>query len=237
MTAESAVYQYRNRSRWQRTATLSTLSPQMRPAAQPLQTLAAVVQTMRRTDAGGENMKSKICIVIGLTIAASAPAMAQEHQVTSSKPLIAKNALYVELGGNGVGYTLNYERRIAEQASLRVGGMFWKASATASSGGDSVSSSATMAIVPVMANFLGLGTANHKLEVGAGVAMAYFSGEASNSIGDKVSGTGMVPMGTATLGYRYQPRDGGFLFRAGYTPVFNKDFVFHWGGVSFGYGF
>jgi len=46
---------------------------------------------------------------------------------------------------------------------------------------------------------------------------------------------------TATLGDRYSDPEGGFIFRAGYTPLFFvttevKD-VFHRGGLSFGYRF
>ena len=51
------------------------------------------------------------------------------------------------------------------------------------------------------------------------------------------------------LGYRYQKHEGGFMFRAGFTPYvqlyrisqrqFNNNFntFRYWGGVTFGYAF
>jgi len=44
--------------------------------------------------------------------------------------------------------------------------------------------------------------------------------------------------GHAYFGYRLQPKNGGFLFRAGITPIFTKDgFVPYRAGISFGYKF
>ena len=78
------------------------------------------------------------------------------------------------------------------------------------------------------------------VELGAGVDVMHFSAGAS-SFDATASATGVVPVGTATLGYRYAAADGGFLFKAGYTPLFfvttEEKQVFHWGGMSFGYRF
>ena len=70
---------------------------------------------------------------------------------------------------------------------------------------------------------------------------------------DKIRGNSVL--GTATVGYRYQRADGGFIFRAGFTPFFGifsgeKEFVPYvptqyednfsfvpWAGFSLGYGF
>jgi hypothetical protein len=68
----------------------------------------------------------------------------------------------------------------------------------------------------------------------------YFSGSAATFDATAMS-SGIVPVGTATIGYRYSDPAGGFVFRAGYTPLIfvtteQKD-IFHWGGMSFGYRF
>ena len=164
----------------------------------------------------------------------SGTAMAQE--VTAEKSASASNALYVELGGNGAWYSVNYERYLRDDASVRVGAMYMSVEATA---GES-SGSASWLAIPVMFNYLGLRAGNHALELGAGVDVMHFSAGAS-TFDATASASGVVPVGTATIGYRYAAPDGGFLFKAGYTPLFfvttEEKQVFHWGGMSFGYRF
>ena len=182
-------------------------------------------------------MKYATALISALSILTLATqAGADELSLVEEQKPMAKNALYVELGGNGAGYTLNYERRVHDLAAIRVGAMFWQVSASVSSGSAEASASSSMIMVPVMASFLGLGSANHKLEISGGAALTRFSGNVSTGFGD-VSGTGMTAFATGAVGYRYAPRDGGFVFRAAYTPIASKDFIFHWGGVSFGYSF
>jgi len=149
----------------------------------------------------------------------------------------ARNSIFIELAGNGGIYSLNYDRVITEQFSIRAGFGYMSMGASASSGGATVSAKATMLAVPVVGNFL-LGNENHKLELGAGITMFRFTGSGSSSLGGSASATGMVPAGTAVIGYRYVPHDGGFTFRAGFTPLVMKDGGFQpWGGMSFGYLF
>lgn len=41
-----------------------------------------------------------------------------------------------------------------------------------------------------------------------------------------------------TLGYRYQKKQGGIVFRGGYMPIIeNNKYFRHWAGISFGYAF
>jgi hypothetical protein len=45
-------------------------------------------------------------------------------------------------------------------------------------------------------------------------------------------------LGTLNFGYRYQPVDGGFSFRAGVSPIITSDqFLPYWPYLSFGYSF
>jgi hypothetical protein len=152
----------------------------------------------------------------------------------------ANNALYVELGGNGGFYTVNYERFLRKDASVRVGLMYMSISASAGSGMDSSSAKVTWTSIPLMFQYLGVAAGSHALELGGGVNMMYMSGNAS-TFDATASASGVIPVGTATLGYRYSDPSGGFIFRAGYTPMFfvttEVKEVFHWGGLSFGYRF
>lgn len=173
-----------------------------------------------------------LAILLSSTITTS-QAMAQE---ATAEKASAANALYVELGGNGAWYSVNYERYLRDDASVRVGAMYMSVEASA---GES-SASASWLAIPVMINYLGLKAGNHALELGAGVDVMHFSA-GSSAFDATASASGVVPVGTATLGYRYAAPDGGFLFKAGYTPLFfvttEEKQVFHWGGMSFGYRF
>jgi hypothetical protein len=165
-----------------------------------------------------------------LTVAAvgfAAPFQAQSQERT------AFNAIYVELGGNGLWYSMNYER-LVQDFSLRVGASFMSVSASAGTSSASVSSFG----IPLTASYLGIGGQNHKLEVGAGILFERFSGQASSGFGQNATGGGFYPMATFVFGYRYAPAGGGFNFKLAFTPVYHPDLgTFPWGGMSFGYGF
>lgn len=90
--------------------------------------------------------------------------------------------------------------------------------------------------IPVMLNYL-LGKEKHYFEVGLG---ATFATGAIEDIGftdsNKTKGSNFI--GTSVFGYRYQPLDNGFQFRAGFSPVFgNGYFIPYWPYLSVGYSF
>ena len=89
-------------------------------------------------------------------------------------------------------------------------------------------------------SYLGIRAGSHALEVGGGVNFMYFSGSAATFDATAMS-SGVIPVGSLTAGYRYSNPDGGFVFRAGYTPLLfvttEQKEIFHWGGMSFGYRF
>ena len=137
----------------------------------------------------------------------------------------ARNAYYLEVGGNALVYSINYDRVFTDRMSGRVGVMFFGAA-------DEEGSAGVLA-APVMANYL-FGEGSGRFEAGAGILLV--SGGIENVEGyedEDFSGT----VGTATLGYRFQRPGGGFVFRAGLTPVFNLNGVGPWFGLSFGYAF
>lgn len=177
---------------------------------------------------------SGVAVLCSLVVVSTASASDDDDRVQ------AANAVYAELGGNAAWYSLNYERYVQKDMSLRAGFSYMSISASA---GDA-SAGASWLSLPIMFNYLGIGAGNHALELGAGLNFMHFSGEASAG-GSSAEGQGFTPMGTLTIGYRRASSDGGFVFRAGYTPLIafsstpneiNSDgtFIFHWGGVSFG---
>lgn len=151
-------------------------------------------------------------------------------------PKTAANALYVEALGNAGMYSLNYERLFLRQVALRVGFSFVTMGASASSGGSTVSSRVSLLMIPVMANYIGIGNERHHLELGGGIVLANVSGSSTSGTAS-VSGSGFGVLGTVTTGYRYQPLSGGFLFRAGFTPFFGRGGFQAWGGFSLGGAF
>lgn len=175
-------------------------------------------------------------------LAAATPAFADPSpmSLTAQAPRPAENAIYAELGGQGGFYTINYERFIRPDMGIRVGLGAISISASASDGMSTTTAGATFAAAPVMFDYLGLHEGAHALELGAGVDLMYFGGTAS-APGSSVMASGLTPVPTATIGYRYSSPTGGFVFRAGYTPLFfvttQQKSVTHWGGMSFGYRF
>jgi hypothetical protein len=153
----------------------------------------------------------------------------------------AKNSVYLELGGNGALYSLNYERFLMDDATVRLGAMFMSVSASATNGTTTSSASVSWFAAPLMLSYLGVGSPNHKLELGAGAVMMYFSGTGASTFSATTTAHGFVMAPTATVGYRYVPTDGGFNFKAGFTPFLiaaggQTTFV-PWGGIAAGYGF
>jgi len=158
--------------------------------------------------------------------AAPAPAAPAESSPTERS---ANNALYVELLGAGLFYSLNYDRAFGPIAG-RIGIGYFSISGNSGNGG---SSSSTFISVPVTVSYLGIGSLKHMFEIGAGVSINYFGGGASFA---NVSTTASVTevFGTLVLGYRYQPPDGGFFLRAGIDPIIGNFGFLPWPYVGLG---
>jgi hypothetical protein len=152
---------------------------------------------------------------------------------TEEEPRKAHNVIFLELGGNGLVYSINYERLIDEtDFSLRVGASY--ISIGASSGGSTAS--ASLMTFPVLGNYY-LGGKNHKLQLGAGLTFMQITVGAGGGKSGLVEASGFVPAPTAVIGYRYIPARGGFAFSVGFTPFIipsGDKVVFPWAGISFG---
>ncbi|AMR33881.1 hypothetical protein A0256_21770 [Mucilaginibacter sp. PAMC 26640] len=157
------------------------------------------------------------------------------HSLATQKP----QNFYFELLGPGALYSVNYDTRFKN----RQDGLGWRAGVSYyAQDGDQ------LLTVPLMFNYL-LGKKGKYFEIGAGLTFYhtntsdvffdqqqkydatynyyYYEPEKRNGV-----------YGTLSFGYRYQPLDGGFSFRAGVSPIINSNnFIPYWPYVSFGYTF
>jgi hypothetical protein len=161
--------------------------------------------------------------IISLSMVYSRISFGQEEKDGSN------HGVFVEFLGNGLFYSVNYDTRF----SKKVDGLGGKVGfGYIGVDGDHYSS------FPFLVNYL-KGKEGHYFEMGVG---------ANYLVADYKNGGGVTESpeiakwegwsGNMSLGYRYQPIDGGFLFRAGITPMFRKDeFRPFWPQISVGYAF
>ncbi len=145
------------------------------------------------------------------------------------KAQTAAKSTYVELGGAGLA-SVNYDMRFMKKndgLGFRVGiGGFTVA--------DGFSDGRTsLLLFPVGLNYLLGKDDKNFFELGAGATFISLSDTYSGG-SDRFTST----FGHLYFGYRLQPKNGGFLFRAGLTPIFAEgSFIPYWAGISFGYKF
>ena len=153
--------------------------------------------------------------------------------LSASFTMAQTNTVFLELGGNSLLWSINYDRMITEKISVRVGYGSIPIESTDEDEFDAVT--ITVAPVPIVANYL-LGSGNHKLEIGAGILYIMVDGEVDFG-GASVSGSGSVTATTGVLGYRYHRATGGFSFRISFTPIMLVGEMIPMGGLSLGYSF
>ena len=162
--------------------------------------------------------------IISLIIVVLTPAMVDAEGIRQTP-----NSVYLELGGSGILYTVNYERFVQEDFSVRAGaGFVWV-------GLPGVGSASLLAI-PVTASYFGVRSGEHALELGGGAVLVHATAE-SDITGAEAFAEGTGVGGTAIVGYRYLPRSGGFNFRAAFTPIWGEGGYKGWAGVAFGFLF
>lgn len=161
---------------------------------------------------------------------------------TAPVPFTAKNAAYLEIGGNGIVYSFNYERIFFQKGIFKSAARAGLTLFPLKRGGKNHLTT----VLPI--EIIGmLGRSKHHLELGIGISpnlIPYSEIDPATADYTSVSyeyGT-FIPF---RIGYRYQKSDGGFFFRAGYTPILdfpNKykqrvDFTSIHGGISVGKSF
>lgn len=154
----------------------------------------------------------------------------------------AKNAIYLELAGPGLLYSINYDRVITPDFSARIGFSYFGVGASASGGsGTTASAEFSYWAVPITASYMGIGSTSNMFEVGGGGVIMNFSGSGiieSNDESTEAGASVTTVALTALAGYRHQPADGGFVFRIGLSPeyVLGAGFL-PWGYLSLGAAF
>ena len=154
--------------------------------------------------------------------------------ITASQGLIAQKnakAIFFEIGGPGLA-SVNYDMRLSGKED----GLGFRAGV----GGFSLSddfyneNKTTAIFIPLGVNYLLGKDGKNYFEMGGGVTIV----SVSNSYNSSSNETFATSFGHLNFGYRLQPKNGGFLFRAGIVPIFNSNgFVPYYAGVSFGYKF
>jgi len=182
-----------------------------------------------------KTMKTKY--ILFLTIACtfySGLVSAQQYKLQSTQDVRMKlpsgdesraQNVFVEVGGQGLLFTANYDSRFSNRRDGLGGrvGIGYLAS-----DGDNATT------IPLSLNYL-LGKGKHFFEVGLGATIIATSGNDNSFFFD---GNNSNVIGTMSFSYRVQPVDSGFAFRVGLTPIFNSDFFIpYYGGLSLGYTF
>ena len=144
---------------------------------------------------------------------------------TTAEDVKAQN-VYAEVGGAGLAISANYDARFKKERNgwgFRVGAGFF------TSGGNTVET------VPFQLNYL-IGEHSSMIEVGVGTTFLNSKGtNVGNSKWQFDNITGFV--GTASIGYRYQPEHKGINFRIAFVPILYDEGVIPAGAVSIGYTF
>jgi hypothetical protein len=173
----------------------------------------------------------------GLSMKDSNSVIHSEHVEKSKARITAPSSIYLEIGGAGIFYSINYDRLLTNNVALRFGFGYF-----------GVPFLASLTAVPLTLSWFPFSnsTSPNKLEIGAG--FDYINATVTPFFGDTPTRTGSAVCLTGILGYRYQAPDGGFMFRAAFTPILftdelqslvgisNANFA-PWAGISFGTGF
>jgi len=137
---------------------------------------------------------------------------------------IANRDLFLEVGGPGLAISLNYDKRFSKDN--RDGWGFRIGTGYFGDGGN------TVFTIPFQVNYL-IGNGSNFFELGAGTTFLNSTGDNTGKtfIFDRVTGF----IGTATMGYRYQPEVSNLNFRIGFVPIFSDEGITPAGGISIGY--
>lgn len=141
----------------------------------------------------------------------------------------ASNHFFAELGGNGLLYSVNYEKMFTNNLGARIGLGY----ISADNANKNIRTKVSVRSIPIMATYL-LGDGNHKFETGLGATLIHASAKFKFN-NKETKGKGNILLGTGTLGYRYMPNDGGVTFKAAFTPLYLSGNFVPWIGVGVGF--
>ena len=157
----------------------------------------------------------------------------------AGKTVSGRTSFYAELGGPGVLFSANLDKRF-KPSNLGLGGRAGIGFVTGSFGdydpvtGYSNYRTRSVLTVPVQLNYIfGKPTSPHTFEVGAG--FTYVGKKLNLFEFDNEKGTNFL--GSFAFMYRRQPVEGGFTWRIGFTPLIAGGYIQPSGGVGVGYSF
>lgn len=135
---------------------------------------------------------------------------------------VPQQSVYMELGGNNLIYSLNYDVLFQSNWGFRLGGSYFPFDI---GDGSDDNSSAFLGLIMGQRSF---GKTAHKLETGAGLLFG--------TIYDPQQWDFIEPPGaTFSIGYRYFPAESSrFTFKAAFTPIITRSGFHPRIGVSFG---
>ena len=167
----------------------------------------------------------------GRTAGQGVPKQAAAPPATPSvRAVTAPNAVILEGLGNGVLYSINYERAFTSHIGARAGIMH------AQSGGDTFDGNHFgnhLTVVPIMVHYL-TGNGRNHFELGAGAVLGRGHWQFDTPPEGTSSNDGSGVFGTMTIGYRHQAPESRNIFRVGLTPFFDTGGGFPWFGISYG---
>jgi hypothetical protein len=145
---------------------------------------------------------------------------AQKPAITGQK---SAKVIFFELGGPGLA-SINFDCRFQKKED-GIGGRIGL-------GGFSIDGEGAM-FIPIGLNYLFGKDQRNYFELGGGLTPVFLTGSNSSN-----NGNFETTFGHLNFGYRRQPKEGGFFFRAAINPVFGKNFFWsYYGGIAFGYKF
>jgi hypothetical protein len=145
--------------------------------------------------------------------------------LVTSKIYAQAKAMYFELGGPGIA-SLNYDMRFTK-SEKGIGGRVGVGGFVLPSFG---SERVTAIFIPIGLNYLLGKDERNYFELGGGVTVVNASDGTTSDFG--------ATFGHLNFGYRMQPKEGGFFFRAAINPVFGQGvFLPYYAGIAFGYKF
>ena len=157
-------------------------------------------------------------------------------QQSNAQSVDLKHAVYAELGGTAGIWSVNYDLMALNINNFKIGARVGCGFLSEGYVGSTVD-----VHIPLTINFMYALKENHHIELGLGTQIASYEIRRVQTATDKSFVRKTEALGNYTLGYRFQSPDGGFMFRAFYSPFFYQDGIYfryeHWGGLSVGYAF
>ena len=172
------------------------------------------------------------------------PFIFSQNSSPDAKTSIGKSSFIAEIGGPGIAFSANYDTRF-KQSRLGLGGRIGIGFVSAYDdyydpntgnyyGGDQQSA----ITFPVQLNYIfGKNNSAHSFEVGGGLTYVTKKLNIMNFDSYNNEDHRTQLFGTFAFMYRRQPVNGGFSWRAGFTPLIGKGYIQAFAAASVGYNF